>query len=189
MGRRSRAILRLRRRLIRYEHWSVAFLIRRIRADEGQQLKGLRLGALADAPDAFAIPYAVEAAMPDDWWEGLAARRSSGTDDATFVAEVDGRVVALAGIFRDGKRDDDAELVSMWTAPEARRQGIARAMIVTATAWAHESGARQLHLWVTVGNDPARLLYESAGFERTEDTKPLPSDPSKLTFRMRRSLQ
>jgi hypothetical protein len=44
----------------------VAFLIRRIRADDGQQLKDLRLGALADAPDAFAIPYAVEAAMPDE---------------------------------------------------------------------------------------------------------------------------
>jgi GNAT superfamily N-acetyltransferase len=166
----------------------VAFLIRRIRPDEGQQLKGLRLGALADAPDAFAIPYAVEAAMPDELWDEFAARRSSGTEDATLVAEVDGRVVALAGIYRDGTRDDP-ELVSMWTAPEARRQGIARAMIATATAWAYDSGARQVHLWVTVGNEPARLLYESAGFELTEETKPLPSDPSKLTFQMRRSLR
>ncbi len=172
----------------RHEHGPVAFVIRRIRADEGKQLKRLRLGALADAPDAFAIPHAVEAAMPDDWWDGLATCRSSGTDDATFVAEEDGRVVALAGVFRDGARDD-AELVSMWTAPDARRQGIARAMIATAIAWAQESGADQIHLWVTVGNDGARLLYESAGFGLTGDTQPLPSDPSKLTFRMRRSLR
>jgi GNAT superfamily N-acetyltransferase len=166
----------------------VAFVIRRIRADEGKQLKRLRLGALADAPDAFAIPHAVEAAMPDDWWDGLATRRSSGTEDATFVAEADGRVVALAGVFRDGERGD-AQLVSMWTAPEARRQGIARAMIATAVAWAQESGAGQIHLWVTVGNDWARLLYESAGFELTDDTQPLPSNPSRLMSRMRRSLR
>jgi ribosomal protein S18 acetylase RimI-like enzyme len=76
-----------------------------------------------------------------------------------------------------------------WTAPEARRQGIARAMITTAIAWAQESGAGQIHLWVTVGNDGARLLYESAGFQLTDDTQPLPSNPSKLMFRMRRSVQ
>ena len=72
--------------------------------------------------------------MPDDWWEGLADRRSSGTDHATFFGEAGGRVVALAAVFRDTE-GDDAELVSMWTAPEARRQGIARAMIATAVAW------------------------------------------------------
>jgi ribosomal protein S18 acetylase RimI-like enzyme len=95
---------------------------------------------------------------------------------------------SVGQVFRDRERDD-AHLVSMWTAPEARRQGIARAMITTAIAWAQESGAGQIHLWVTVGNDGARLLYESAGFQLTDDTQPLPSNPSKLMFRMRRSVQ
>jgi hypothetical protein len=106
--------LQVAERINRNEHVAVAFVIRRIRADEGKQLKRLRLGALADTPDAFAIPHAVEAAMPDDWWDGLATRRSSGTEDATFVAEANGRVVALAGVFRE--EGDVAQLVSMWTA-------------------------------------------------------------------------
>jgi GNAT superfamily N-acetyltransferase len=52
----------------------------------------------------------------------------------------------------------------MATRPEARRQGAARAVLSALIHWTRERGAR-LCLNVDAANDPARRLYESAGFE------------------------
>ena len=163
-------------------------VVRRIRADEGRRLREVRLAALADAPDAFASTYADEVARPLEWWDGLAARRCSGLAEGTFVAEADGALVGLAGGFVEDATDT-VHLVSMWTAPQARRRGVARALVTSVVGWAQDAGAREVHLWVTVGNEPARLLYESTGFEVTGDVQPLPSNPSKLEVRMRRPLR
>ena len=39
-------------------------------------------------------------------------------------------------------------------------------------------------LWVTRGNAPAQLLYESMGFRETGEYQPLPSDPCADEIRM-----
>lgn len=90
--------------------------IRRVRSGEGDELRKLRLRALADAPGAFASTYA-EASRPPEVWEEAARRRSEGEQESTFVA-VDGRRwVGLVGAYR-GQADATAvELVSLWTAP------------------------------------------------------------------------
>lgn len=91
--------------------------IRRVRSGEGDELRGLRLRALADAPGAFASTYADEASRPPEVWEEAARRRSQGEQESTFVA-VDGRRwVGLVGADL-GQADATAvELVSLWTAP------------------------------------------------------------------------
>ncbi|UKJ65938.1 GNAT family N-acetyltransferase [Cellulosimicrobium cellulans] len=68
--------------------------------------------------------------------------------------------------------------------PGARGTGVARALLRSADALAVELGARTLALWVTATNDRALRLYERAGFARTGETKPLPSDPRLLEVRM-----
>lgn len=59
----------------------------------------------------------------------------------------------------------------MWVAPAARGHRVGEAV----ADWAP---GRDVHLWVTEGNLPARALYERCGFAVTQERQPLPSDPS-----------
>ncbi|MFN2506044.1 MAG: GNAT family N-acetyltransferase [Acidimicrobiales bacterium] len=161
--------------------------IRRIRGGEGRRLKEVRLAALADAPAAFATTFEDEAAADDGTWEERAVRRSTGLTEATFVAEVGGRLVGMAGGFVDAA-GPWVNLVSMWTAPEARRAGVARALVEAVGGWAREIGAEELQLWVRADNEAANALYESAGFADAGDFRPLPDDPCRHERRMSRRL-
>jgi ribosomal protein S18 acetylase RimI-like enzyme len=128
----------------------------------------------------------VRLAAPDDWadWR-LLRRRSltedrdvfsasttlwSGADDSEdrwrarvadgpcFIAyDGDDPVGMVGGQVVDG----EAQLISMWVAPEARRRGIGRALVDAVVAW---SAGRPLALRVMHGNDPAIRAYEEQGF-------------------------
>ncbi len=87
-------------------------------AARGTGFVRFRLRALADAPTAFSSRLADESSRPQAVWDEAAATRSEGDSAATFVAEVDGSWVGLAGGYRAGA-GPDVELVSMWVAPGA----------------------------------------------------------------------
>ena len=76
-----------------------------------------------------------------------------------------GRLLAVGALKRLG--EDHAELKSMHTAQEARRQGIARAMLEHLVAAARDRGFRRLSLetGTPAAFEPAHSLYTSAGFE------------------------
>jgi GNAT superfamily N-acetyltransferase len=57
--------------------------------------------------------------------------------------------------------DGAAELISMWVAPEARRNGIGRALIEQVVEW---SAGKPLSLRVIDGNLAAVTAYEQQGF-------------------------
>lgn len=59
---------------------------------------------------------------------------------------------------------DGMEVLLMGLAPEARGQGLGRAVLDAAFARAHAAGARRLLLSVDTTNTPARRLYARAGF-------------------------
>lgn len=59
---------------------------------------------------------------------------------------------------------DEAELLTLAVAPEARRQGQARRCLEEFERLAHEKGAAHLFLEVAATNDAARALYANAGF-------------------------
>jgi ribosomal-protein-alanine N-acetyltransferase len=59
---------------------------------------------------------------------------------------------------------DEAEILTLAVAPEARRRGRARALLKAAQAHAAAGGARRLVLEVAEDNAPARALYAAAGF-------------------------
>ncbi len=167
--------------------------VRRISPDQADLLRGVRLAALADAPAAFGSTLEGEIAFLDDVWNERARLGSAGDERATFLAWHDvGGIVGIAGGHRSDATDaTDAtvvELVSMWTDPSVRRSGTGRLLVQTVIDWATTTGAEQVELWVTRGNDPAQLLYESLGFVVTGDHQPLPSDPCKDEIRMVRVL-
>ncbi|KKO45221.1 hypothetical protein WG68_10830 [Arsukibacterium ikkense] len=75
-----------------------------------------------------------------------------------------------------------AEIKSMRTAPEARKQGVGRALLQFLLEQARQSGIRQLYL-ETGSMDfflPARTLYQSAGFEYCGPFADYPEDPNSL---------
>ena len=59
---------------------------------------------------------------------------------------------------------DTAEIISIGVAPDARRGGIASAMITIAENESHKAGATRMILDVAENNDAARKLYESHGY-------------------------
>lgn len=163
------------------------FIVRRLRLSEGPVLRELRLAALAEAPWAFASTYAAEAAYEAEYWEALAERRAAGQGEATFVAEAAGRPIGIVSCYLAAE-GPCVRLVSIWTAPEARRNGVATALIGAVTAWARERGAEEVKIWVTCANGPATALYRSLAFTPTGEYQPLPSDPTKTEQRMRLAL-
>jgi GNAT superfamily N-acetyltransferase len=161
--------------------------IRRIAPGDGELLADLRLRALADAPYAFGSSYEDEARRSGDEWAERARGRAEGNREATFFAYLGDVPVGIVGGFVDGGAAA-ADLVSMWVAPEARRHGVARALIHAVVDWAREAGYGELQLWVTETNDGARALYEASGFVATTDVQCLPSDPTLTERRMTRRL-
>lgn len=154
---------------------------RRIQPGEGGLLRRVRLAALLDTPSAFGSSYEAEAPQSDQRWAELAAQRADGPDHATFFALDGGRAVGLVGGHR--VTQDTVELVSMWTSPEGRGQGVGALLVEAVVEWA---AGTTVELWVTQGNDAALRLYERCGFEVTGDVQALPSDPCKDEIRMRR---
>ena len=93
-------------------------------------------------------------------------------DSALLVAESDGRVVGVvhgqlhgsAGMSVPGG-SGYVEVDMLAVAPTHRRQGIGRALMAAAHAWAAERGARDVRLTVWEFNQGARAFYEALGYE------------------------
>jgi ribosomal protein S18 acetylase RimI-like enzyme len=163
--------------------------LRRVRPDESELLRRVRLGALADAPSAFESALPDERALPAEVWERRAAAGAAGDTAVTFVAEDnDGDCVGLVTGLWDGDPDHDAHVVSMWVDRRVRGRGLGRRLLDAAVDWAATRGARQVELWVTEGNEPAWTLYEKAGFAPTGVRAPFGSDPSRIGVQLSRPL-
>jgi GNAT superfamily N-acetyltransferase len=152
--------------------------VRRIRPDDWQALRATRLAALTDSPSAFGSTIERELAFPDAEWQERASLGAVNDDRATFLALDGDDVVGIAGGF---EWEGTLDLVSMWTSPAVRRQGVGRRLVEAVLEWA---GDRDINLWVTRGNDPAHELYLDMGFVDTDEVQPLPSDPCKDELRM-----
>lgn len=162
----------------------VAVTVRRIRPDEGEALRRVRLAALSDSPEAFGSTYSREMLLTGDEWADRARRSASGSERALFFALDRESIVGLAGGYRPDGTAADVELISMWTDPSARRSGVGRRLVDAVIEWSRSVGAERVDLWVTKGNDPAEALYRAMGFVETGDYQPLPSDPCRDELRM-----
>ena len=59
---------------------------------------------------------------------------------------------------------DEAEIITIGVAPEARRTGIAAAMLGIAESELKKQGVKHIFLEVAADNAPARALYQNNGF-------------------------
>ena len=146
--------------------------VRRIRAEEWERLRAIRLRALADAPMAFGSTLADERTRPDEFWRGRAAGGASDDDRATFIAERDGAWVGMGTCVLEagGAGERPAWIFGMWVDPVMRRQGTAQALLRVLAGWARERGADVLNLHVVATNAPALALYQRLGCRATGAT-------------------
>ena len=149
--------------------------VQQVHAADWEELRELRLRALADAPNAFASTLEKEAAFPDDVWR---QRTQGGRASANFIARADGVGVGMAAVIPEPTAPGRMQLVGMWVDPRHRRRGLAQTLIRQAVRWSREHQARELILWVAENNTAARMLYESVGFQPAGARQPLPSNPA-----------
>lgn len=146
--------------------------IRSFLPNEWEAYRDTRLAALQDSPDAFGSTYALSSSFDDDVWR---SRLQALEPDADFpiVAMVDGAVGGMAWAKITADEPNTAHLFQMWVVPEFRCRGIARQMLHASIEWAQRNGAPRIELAVTLGDSPARRLYESVGFEPDGEPEPL----------------
>ena len=151
--------------------------------DEWEVVRGVRLAALADAPDAFDSSLEVERALTEDDWR---TRLRAG---GQRLAELAGQPVGLArGLVHPTAAGPEHHLVGMWVSPAARGTGAAGALVEAVAEWARDEGAARLHLWVVGDNAAAHRLYLRHGFRPTGRVQPLPSRPWQIERQYARDL-
>jgi GNAT superfamily N-acetyltransferase len=131
----------------------------RLHPGNRERLRAIRLRALRDAPDAFGTTFDEAEAESLESWERQREQL------ATFVATAGGCDTGLARGARHDHVSGTGYLLSMWVAPEARRQGIGIDLIDAVLDWARKGRLNRLLLDVAKSNPPARALYTQKGFE------------------------
>ena len=143
-------------------------IIDRLRAGDGERLRAIRLRSLRDAPDAFATTFEEAAALgPENW-------NRQPEQLATFVATERGTDLGLVRGALPNHPEGAAYLLSMWVAPEARRQGIGSALVDAIVQWARSQGVTRLLLDVSESNESAIAFYTRTGFVPTGEEGALP---------------
>src|ERR1700760_3729860 len=97
--------------------------------------KSVRLRALQDSPFAFGSTYARESEFTDDEWLRR-AENWNGVMGAGFLAMADNAACGIVGSFLEETDRTQARLVSMWTAPTHRKQGVGALLVRAAENWA-----------------------------------------------------
>ena len=154
----------------------MALEIRVVTADDWAVWRLLRLQALAEAPYAFGSRFA-------DWQHADESRwraRLELPDSHNLVAVVAERPVGMAsGV--PGDEGGEAQLISMYVAPESRSAGVAEALLDAVAHWARDVGAHTLRLDVRADNARALRMYERHGFTVTgEVARSSPDEPLEL---------
>ena len=107
-------------------------------------------------PEALARIHAQAFSSTRAW---SAAEFRSLLDQPGMVLTGDDRAFALLRVTLD-----EAEVLTIATAPEHRRKGLARAVLAQAETAVQTLGAAVIFLEVAEDNDAARALYAQAGY-------------------------
>jgi ribosomal protein S18 acetylase RimI-like enzyme len=138
------------------EHRDIGLPVRNPTRDDAEALAALMLDAYRGTID-FEPNDTLDVAR--DEVTGYFSRRPM--TEHSMVA-LDGDAAAAAVLVA---RLEELPVVSyVMTAAAHKGQGLATALTRLSLASLHAAGERQVHLWVTRGNDPAERIYERLGF-------------------------
>jgi len=162
---------------------------RRIRPDEWELVRSLRLESTADPDAAIAFIESQEevAARTEEFWRERTETAATSEVVAQFVAEQGAQPVgSLSVLIRatgqtdgSGRFVDDrrAHVVGVWVRPGSRGSGAVDELLAAASAWAAGLGLGQVQLDVHRDNHRAQAAYRRAGFAPTGETFTGPIGP------------
>ncbi len=136
-------------------------LIKKLSLSDLPAYKTLRLEALVSHPEAFLSSFEEENVLSLEAWE-----EKFKTNHYFGVFTPENKLVGIAGFFieKNFKSTHRGVLFSVYVQPEYRGLGLAKKLVEAVLDFA-KSQVEQVHLTVTVGNDGAKKIYESLGFE------------------------
>lgn len=143
-----------------------SYRVRRIRPDEGDVFRTIRLRALAEDPKAFGAALGAEEAFESEAWTARAAEASGGANTAVFFAEFENRIEAMVGVYANDC--GCTTLWGMWVAPGLRGAGVATLLVDAIEVWALEHSFDSVELCYLGGNDAAGRLYSRLGYVPSE---------------------
>jgi RimJ/RimL family protein N-acetyltransferase len=140
---------------------TILLKVRRLETSDVADYRELRLESLKNHPDAFASSWEHEADKPPSWW---AERLETNTVFGGWVNS--SRLVGVAGLHvQDAvKLQHKGVLWGMYLRPEARRTGLAAALVQRVVEHARTL-VEEVCLTVVTSNAAARRLYSAAGFK------------------------
>lgn len=140
--------------------------IRQLVESDAGAFRELRLRALLEHPEAFINAYELEAGKPV---ERVAEELGAATAESFHLgAFIDGKLAGIAHFYRQegSKLRHRALIGGMYLEPERRGLGIGKALLDRCIQHARSlPDLEDLVLWVILGNERAKALYETAGFE------------------------
>ncbi|OQX61382.1 MAG: hypothetical protein B6I38_06290 [Anaerolineaceae bacterium 4572_5.1] len=123
-----------------------------LRKDKGQIAATLREVRL---PRAIKVPYPRDhLSLIDEW----------NRNSRTFVALLGGEPIGYTRVLEQGT-SENVWVQDLVIETEARRKGVAAALIQAIQAWAADRGNRQIFLEMSSKNHPAVCLAQKLGFE------------------------
>ncbi|MBD0692500.1 GNAT family N-acetyltransferase [Streptomyces sp. CBMA123] len=170
--------------------------IRRVRTDEWERVKEIRLAALRDpvANIAFLDTHENAAARPDEFWQERTAGAAEGDSVHQLVAEAaDGHWLGTMTVLVErpggaGALGGDVitvpqtHIVGVYVRPEARGTGLANELIRAAQecSWSiTEPRIQRVRLFVHESNARAEAMYVRAGFKHSGVSVPVPGDETR----------
>lgn len=138
---------------------------------DAEAYRAARLQMLREAPRAFLTTAEEFAGRP---LEAIAERLRPDPENVTFGVWDGTELVGLCTLVREQspRLRHRADIFGMGVLNRAQGQGVGRALLTAAVAYARElPGVQSVHLFVMETQDPARRLYESLGF-RVWGTEP-----------------
>ncbi|WP_417310740.1 aminoglycoside 6'-N-acetyltransferase [Devosia sp.] len=134
------------------------------------------LATEADVPDWRAMRDALWPDSVDDNPGEIAAQLDNPEAIALLARDESGNAVGFAeGALRhDYVNGCDTSpvgyLEGIYVVPEARRTGVARALIAAIATWARDQGCRELASDAALDNIGSQQMHEALGFSETERT-------------------
>lgn len=110
-------------------------------------------------------------------WDARALKDLVATGAVASLVEQSGRI---EGFIFARVAADEAEILTLAVAPEARRAGVGRMLVREAARLAAQAGTGRLFLEVGAANEGARALYMGLGFVEVGQRKgyyPIPGQP------------